>query len=272
MELPFSFSFLLSNIFFSLLFTICSGARSDEVSTITPTNEGSDGVWKTMLYCPFGSYALGYRMRVDEIDTDKSGVNDIELQCYDYNNALQGTINSFNGLRGTWYSITMCVSTNVGACSLTYTYRNFMKGVQTKLADQSLGVTGFVGQCLNEATIESAGGMAQGTLGTIVSCPAGTAICGIQVKFEDDQGAGDDSAINNVRASCCRICDLSGALYLSGNTCAYCHYSCKTCTGGASTECTSCYFTSTNVYTLTSGSCVPPSCNFFGYFYIKFNL
>ncbi len=80
-------SFILFSIIFSLLLCfIAFGNRFDEISTVFPTTKGPAGVWKTTDFCPFGSYDLGFTMRVDEFDVDSFGVNKIELDCYDYNN------------------------------------------------------------------------------------------------------------------------------------------------------------------------------------------
>ena len=72
--------------------------------------------------------------------------------------------------------------------------------------------------------------------------------------------------------SCLSFAELSGntcvcrnKFYLSSTPysyCAKCDVTCMTCTGGASTQCSSCY----SGFTLTSGVCNPATGNFFFYF------
>ena len=97
-----------------------------------------------------------------------------------------------------------------------------------------------------------------GSLQNWGDCPAGTAICGMNSRFEGDQGAGDDSALNDLKVHCCRICDEDSARFIinGNNNCEACHYSCKTCSGGASNNCLSCFFSESP----SSGTCSTLSC------------
>ena len=141
-----------------------------------------------------------------------------------------------------------------------------MSGYKILQGPVETGAHGMKGWCLSRSEIEAPGTFTAdpGTWGDWGFCPSGTAICGFQTKMEDKQGVvtwdNNDSALNHVRIVCCRLCDFSGGQYLNGNSCGMCHYTCKSCSGGASNQCNSCFFSSTHIHSLFSNTCVPPSC------------
>ena len=240
------------------LLTQIKGQRTDEVSVITTTNFGTEGTWRSWEYCAANTYVRGIKIKGD--GDANYGIDTIELRCYSTaggttSGTYVGSIYSFMGsYGGSFNSEATCPSDNYWTpCSLTYFYVPFAKAFQVKVPNANVAVNGIMMKCFNDLSMEPPGGGGMGSYGSWAECPAGTAICGIQVKYDD---VPDISAVNQINLSCCRICDLTAALYLSGNTCAYCHYTCKTCSGGGSNQCQSCYFT----HSLTSGSCVLPTC------------
>ena len=90
-------------------------------------------------------------------------------------------------------------------------------------------------------------------------CSPGTAICGIQSRWESwsSSWTSDNTSLNDLKIYCCRICDEDDARYVDSSTkeCKECHYTCKKCTGPAQNQCTSCYFS----VTPSSGTCSDPS-------------
>jgi hypothetical protein len=141
------------------------------------------------------------------------------------------------------------------------------------VGDTKSGAHGMKGKCVvSRAEIIPTGiysnALDPGVWKQWADCPTGTAICGYQSKVEDQQGnqigiGKDDSAMNDIRIACCRLCSLVDAQYTDGNTCKYCHHSCKTCSGGASNQCQSCYFTIKHPHTLSVyNECVAPSCKY----------
>ena len=83
--------------------------RSGVVKTIE-TNPGSWGSWQTMRYCPEGSFAVGYRMRVEPArgtDIDDSALNAVELVCMNDQGVLSH-VSSHDGLWGAWNKHGFC--------------------------------------------------------------------------------------------------------------------------------------------------------------------
>ena len=245
----FFFPFFLLISYFRLTIS-----RSDEVETVTANNEGSQGGWKTTVYCPFGSFVRGFKMRVEDSGvSDPTELNSIEMKCYDYNNVEQGTINPEGGSFGDWYSYSYCQDTTG--------YVNFLSGYRMKTGNSSQGSMSMAGRCLSGYEFEPPGANSGGSWGSFSSCSAGTAVCGFNVKYEDYKGIfTDDSTLNHVRVVCCRLCHTEGGQYLNGNTCSLCHYTCKTCSGGGSNQCSSCHYSSTYAHSLSGNVCTPPSC------------
>ena len=61
----------------------------------------------------------------------------------------------------------------------------------------------------NDGTVKQGGGRDEGLWDDWEHCPAGTFICGLQVRMEEKQGTGvmisrDDTALNQVMFACCK--------------------------------------------------------------------
>jgi hypothetical protein len=229
------------NIFFHLLIPLLfiqkySCTRLDSINTINQPGAGAKGTWRTDVYCNYGTYAVGYKQRVDPTPTgfDATGLNSIMMVCEDQAGENKNEIMSHEGLWGNWFAYKYCSS------------NTFMRAYQYSFYDSAIALIGIKGVCSDSSVFE-----AQGTFVTIFPptwtaselCDTDAAICGFAIKLESSQGGfSDDSAMNDIRVHCCRMCDSSQARYLEGKICAQCHYTCKTCSGATISHCTSCYF------------------------------
>jgi hypothetical protein len=58
-------------------------------------------------------------------------------------------------------------------------------------------------KCANNSTVTASGGASWGIWLAAKTCPVNTAACGIAVRYESNQGDGDDTALNAVKLACC---------------------------------------------------------------------
>ena len=138
------------------------------------------------------------------------------------------------------------------------TSKNLLVGYQMKVGDSKIGVTGIRFRCSDTNFIDAANDLNVGSYLGMTNCPAGTAICGINSLFLGNQGPElDDSALNDIKIHCCRICATFTSNYIEKSTkeCLPCHYSCKTCFGELSTQCLSCFHTDV----LANNTCIAPA-------------
>jgi Vitelline membrane outer layer protein I (VOMI) len=178
-----------------------SARRSDWTKDIT-VGEAPWGTWTNMEYCPAGQFAVGYRMRVEAFRgscsgnaCDDTGLNAVELLCMSPSHGAQSTLRAHDGLWGDWNPTQSCGFGPMVGASLRI--EPGQGSGDDTAADDMQGV------CLDSSTVVAPGGAAFGAWGGKVSCPSGSAVCGIQVKFEGSQGDNDDTALNGVRLACC---------------------------------------------------------------------
>ena len=107
--------------------------------------------------------------------------------------------------------------------------------------------------CSSGEMLNTGGGCNDGDWTTAVSCPGSTAICGYHFNFQLYTNSGDNTAVNDIKFHCCKVCKYTAGMYRStlANLCYICDKNCLTCYG-TSTKCTSCAGSDT----LTSGKCV----------------
>jgi hypothetical protein len=186
-------------------------ARNDIIMTIGQT--GNYGVWGPWDYCPQGSYAIGYSMKVEigqgggnwvkdafskgQIDDD-TAVNGIKLICVDkHTMALVRYVTSNIGEYGQWKEEKFCQN-------------SFLKSVQFKSEepqgegdDTATNSVRFI--CSNGQEIEANGSMPWGSWGPYYSCPGTSVICGIQTQVEGPVGSEDDTGLNGANFVCCPL-------------------------------------------------------------------
>jgi pimeloyl-ACP methyl ester carboxylesterase len=171
-------------------------SRSDYVKSVA-LNQGLWGSWQTTRYCPAGSRAVGYRMRVEQGqgDGDDTALNAVELRCMDDAGELY-TASSHDGLFGSWYDFSFCPKGSVIVGGAIRFESNRGSGDDT-------GANNVRVRCSDGTDVQAPGGMGYGSWNGNVACDAGTSVCGIKVRFEGNQGGGDDTALNAVEFACC---------------------------------------------------------------------
>jgi hypothetical protein len=153
---------------------------------------GHWGTWRAWAMCPTGHFAIGFQQRNEANQGpvgDDSALNAVRMLCSD-----QSTISSYDGLWGSWSSLVQC-----GSGSSFDAYRIRIEADQGGGDDTAAGSVEMY--CGNEQV--SATGTAWGDWKPKRMCGQGYKICGFRIRFESDQGEGDDSAMNGIEVRCC---------------------------------------------------------------------
>lgn len=165
------------------------------VATMT-VGTGHFGRWQAHAMCPAGSLATEAALRVesDQGGNDDSALNSVRLTCSD---PKATTIMSHPGLWGSWQKGQRCLGSGTYLTGARMRIEPDMGG-----RDDS-GANDVQFRCQNGDTNASEGGGTWGDWGSNVECPAGTAVCGLSVRVEANQGDTDDSAMNGLKLHCC---------------------------------------------------------------------
>lgn len=154
--------------------------------------------WST-AWCPEGTYAAGFRQRVEpsQGSGDDTALNAISLSCASASSARSFTITPHPGEWGDWSNYASCPA------------GGFARGGQLKFESSQAGGDDTAA---NSIRLQCDGGVAtadlEGKWGTwypMQTCPIGSAVCGISVRFETRQGDRDDTALNGVKLYCCNL-------------------------------------------------------------------
>ncbi|XP_045168851.2 vitelline membrane outer layer protein 1-like [Mercenaria mercenaria] len=179
--------------------------------TLTVTNGGRWGDWGPVQYCPKGSYAIGYDMKIEpKQKVDNTALNAIKLVCESLEGNESGEITSTQGHWGSWVGRTFCPSESGGRLHLT----SFDLQVQQKQGffkdDTAANYVKFRCRSGSGRQYEIVKPPGHGLFGTWGAwsdeCTLGTSICGIMTRVEKPRGPfRDDTALNDVKFYCCKL-------------------------------------------------------------------
>ena len=176
-------------------------ARTDWFETITSGNGQTWGTWGEPVYCPPGTYVRGMSQRVEsnQGSGDDTALNSVALYCADKTGVIKKPIYPTNGGKwGDWSSAPTCANGKYINGFRLKVESNRSKGDDTAL--NSVFVT-----CTDGASFELPNGGSWGTWGQTKTCSANSAVCGVSLRTEPDQGGGDDTAANNLKCHCCKL-------------------------------------------------------------------
>ncbi|HEY8947046.1 MAG TPA: hypothetical protein VIM73_22535, partial [Polyangiaceae bacterium] len=180
---------------------MCTVVREDVYTTVT-IGTGSYGSWNCWDYCSAGSFAYGVQLRSESSrgSGDDTALNAVLLECYYRNTGgYAGYVTSGQNGWGWWMT---------PAYSNPSTTDNPFKGGRMRIepgqgsGDDTMGNQVALTAMNGVETVPSAA-TSWGNWNGTTSCPAGTAVCGIQTRTEGSQGNGDDTALNGVKLACC---------------------------------------------------------------------
>jgi hypothetical protein len=220
--------------------------RPDQVAVLRP-GEGYWGTWRTPAYCKPGSWAVGYRMRVEPSQGggDDTALNSVQILCRNPVTLATEWISSYDGIWGNWHSSATCSGLGKHLTGA----RMRIEPPQGSGDDTAANDVQF--SCGGSSTIHAPGGQGWGSWLNWATCPAQSAVCGLAVRFEESQGSGDDTAMNGLELECCSlsscgdgVCSASESRSSCPGDCGYCGD--HVCNGGE-----------------TAGSC-PGDCGYCG--------
>jgi hypothetical protein len=197
--------------------------RNDFVVAIYSTNGGRWGNWQQPLFCPQGSYASGFALRVEQPLKNKSYFGNVE-------NAVPGLsaiIPTSNPDDTALNNVTLTCSDRQGHKIVSFSspqspnwgqmgletfcsYGAFITGfnllVEPPQGDgDDTAANSMVATCSNGAVLKPSNGGPWGNWGQYRYCPGGTAVCGMSLKIEPSIGDGDDTSVNDVILHCCGL-------------------------------------------------------------------
>ena len=158
-------------------------------------------IWRLWEYCPTGSFAKGFNLKVDNNPNDKTGINTIKLICNDVANTQ---IVSFDGEKGSWGNNVFCPN-NMRFVGFDFRYDTF-EGTSMYIDDSAGNSIYFY--CEDNTVLRPTLESVDGTWTGRKNCSTNYAICGLIVQYQDYQGTlsnQDDTALNNVIFKCCLV-------------------------------------------------------------------
>ncbi|VXD25875.1 conserved exported hypothetical protein [Planktothrix serta PCC 8927] len=183
-----------------LLPALAQNVRNDQVGMLEAPNATPWGSWTRAVYCPPGSWAAGYTMRVEpnQGTGDDTSLNAVALYCRDRNGRDVTRITPHDGFWGSWRE---------GAnCPQGQFFTHFTLKVEPSQGSGDDTAANSVAFACNGQRIEASGGGQWGEFGEWQGKQfSGAAICGVRAKIEGKQGTGDDTALNNLEFTWCRI-------------------------------------------------------------------
>ncbi|XP_056586564.1 vitelline membrane outer layer protein 1-like [Triplophysa dalaica] len=165
------------------------------------------GPWGQKEMCPWGTYAAGFSLKVEQPQGtgfwagDDTALNGIRLHCIDSSKSSSrqyeyySTVQSDAGSWGQWTAITWC-------CGGFLT--SFQLRVERKQGDgDDTAANNIRFTCSRTGQVMEGSGRHRGDWGGRSNKCYGKGICGIETRVEPPQGGGDDTALNDVRMYCC---------------------------------------------------------------------
>ncbi|XP_060936552.1 vitelline membrane outer layer protein 1 homolog [Limanda limanda] len=166
-------------------------------SVLTVPNGAPWGTWRGPEMCPYHFLAVGFSTRVEakQGSGDDSAMNGIRLICgKDEQRSPITTVESHTGYWGDWSNAQYCPSGVLTAFQLR------VEGRQGGGDDSAVNNIKF--RCSSGHVLEGTG-LDWGEYGEWSQDCVNGGICGIMTKIEEEQGEGDDSALNDVLFRCC---------------------------------------------------------------------
>ncbi|KAK7063229.1 hypothetical protein SK128_005238 [Halocaridina rubra] len=169
-------------------------------------NNGLDwGKWGDVEYCVDGSFAQDFELKFEDyglIDADETAVNSMKVYCSSKDGQHTGYITSTEGTKGDWIGMKTCPN-------------GFMTGFRARI----LQPQGMIGDdvAIQNAEMECNYGestvigidetvkIPDGDWSNWATCDNGSAICGVEVRYEAVDLFIDDTAVTDISLFCCAL-------------------------------------------------------------------
>ncbi|XP_073799719.1 vitelline membrane outer layer 1 homolog a isoform X1 [Danio rerio] len=173
--------------------------NSEKSIEMAVDNGGEWGSWGPAEMCPWGSYARGFNLKVEEsspFSLDETSVNGIRLYCVSPDNVsnVVAVVQSKVSNWGEWTPVDWCRSGFLKAFRLRV---ESPQGIEDDSAANNIMFRCSDGYELN------GDGTDWGDWGSWSKTCQGKGICGIKTLVEGPQGIWDDTALNDAVMYCC---------------------------------------------------------------------
>ncbi|XP_056099619.1 vitelline membrane outer layer protein 1-like [Rhinichthys klamathensis goyatoka] len=198
--------------FFSMMFSLpaiighVSGVSDRPYrSELKVTNGGPWGSWGEKQFCPSGSYAGGFQLKVENpliFGGDDTALNGIRLFCVDQSRNLRSVIESSVGGWGDWTGR----SDTTSRSDTSRYFTAFQLQVESPQGSGDDTAANNIKLKYGPRDWDYIERMSAywGDYGDWSPTCEGTGICGLQTRVEESQGSeGDDTALNDVIMFCC---------------------------------------------------------------------
>ncbi|XP_075433778.1 vitelline membrane outer layer protein 1-like isoform X2 [Ascaphus truei] len=178
-----------------LLLPLFSVGQGNSKNVISVSNGGKLGEWGPVEMCPVGFRAFGFSIKLEQFQWfgDDTTLNGIQLHCVSSNCNEEYNIQSTEGAWGSWTCSQHCLNGNLFA---------FRLKVSPPQGDGDDTAANSIMFMCSDKTILEANKLSWGKYGRWSQyCELG--ICGISTRVEEYQGKGDDTALNDVKFTCC---------------------------------------------------------------------
>jgi len=188
------------------------GIQRPYVAEITPDAGSNWGDWGSASFCPEGSWATGFQLKVEPdcgAFCDDTALNGVKLFCANPDGTDRGEVTSTVGSFGGWKGVHRCSPRGSAIRGIQFRSeaetRLRQQGVDNDMRhmDETAG-NNIDTLCMSGDVLVGDGG-SFGLWSDYVLCPDNTAVCGIKTKVEQSQGASDDTALNQITLYCCTI-------------------------------------------------------------------
>ncbi|KXZ48982.1 hypothetical protein GPECTOR_24g272 [Gonium pectorale] len=185
----------------------------DNVNSWLTVADSTFGAWQKAYHCSSPQYDLDpaaqagvrlnyglpvtshwIRMDPNMGSGDRTALNGIRLGCNDGTDVMVE-----GGLLGTWSGPGGC--TNPGGAFVAARMR--MEARKTGADNTAANAIQFKCSGADDGTAVSLSEGFAGDWTQWVSCPGASFICGLQVRFNGNQGSGDDTALSGAKIACC---------------------------------------------------------------------
>ncbi|KXZ48984.1 hypothetical protein GPECTOR_24g274 [Gonium pectorale] len=180
--------------------------NASNINSWITVGEGFAGAWMDQKLCATYEYSSGspakitygaaitsYQLRMDSEtgSGDKTALNGVKLGC-----SGGATLTPTEGLTGTWTATAACPDNGKFNAA-----RMRIEAKKTGADNTAANSLAFKCESSGAEVVASEG--YAGDYTEWATCPSGTYICGLQVRYQGNQFSGDDTAINGAKIACC---------------------------------------------------------------------
>jgi hypothetical protein len=172
--------------------------RADAIGPFGDSSDGNWGDWYPLAMCPNGQWVTGGLVRIErsqggDNDEDDTALNTLHLFC--------GPAEKWSGegFWGDWEDMGRCKNGGHVKGARVRIEPKQGKGDDTGAVDLEL-------VCEDDSVLKGSTHHEWGRWRGPLTCPTGTAVCGLETRIEAQQGSDhDDTAMNDVKFTCCTV-------------------------------------------------------------------